>query len=166
MLQLIFASRPTKYDDQVLKAVRNSVVKNRNEGSVTGSLISRDDLFLYMLEGPERAVITTYNRIVAGRRHADVRLVSCKSCHADERLFSGWSIVEDSEQSWVWSRGEVADGALRSADAADAVWMFERLASLTDRGVHVLEPSARVHTCAEAQHRPADVRSASLEICH
>ena len=131
MLQIIYASRPTRYDAQVLQDIKAAVHQNCKDAGITGALISRDDLFVHLLEGSEHAVNATYARMKADPNNSEMRLLARKSGKDDARLFTEWSIVEDPEQSWIWSREDVARGAVEQAGASDAVWLFERLASLT-----------------------------------
>ena len=45
--------------------------------------------------------------------------------HAD-RLFPKWAMRDDPVRSWMWSREEVATGALDKISASDAFNIFQR----------------------------------------
>ena len=89
MKQLIYTSRATQAfqrDDllQILTASRH----NNAEFNVTGLLLYDARLFCQCLEGDEKDVNYTYNKIAADPRHGDVRLLMQRS--VEERDFSEW----------------------------------------------------------------------------
>ena len=70
-----------------LKAV--SVKRNR-ESEVTGALLYDDEWFVQTLEGQERAVEETLQRIMKDPRHANVEVVVRKQI--PERKFGQWAM--------------------------------------------------------------------------
>ena len=91
------------------------------EVGVTGSLICHSDLFLQMLEGPSGAVQRLYKKILADDRHADI--VKLRDEKSEVELFPTWAMQNDSHQSWMLSRSEIAN-----MSAEEAFTLFERLA--------------------------------------
>jgi len=88
---------------------------------VTGNLICHSDLFLQMLEGTSKAVHQLYEKILADDRHTDI--VKLRDEKSELRLFPSWAMRNDSHQSWMLSRSEIA-----KMSAAEALILFERLA--------------------------------------
>ena len=88
---------------------------------MTGNLICHSDLFLQMLEGPSRAVERLYEKILADDRHADI--IKLRDEKSELKLFSSWAMRNDSHQSWMLSRSEIAN-----MTAEEVLVLFERLA--------------------------------------
>jgi len=125
--QIVYASRPFGYDDAVLRQILGTARTINAETGITGSLICREDMYLQLLEGPEQEVEATYERIANDDRHIDVtRLVTLP---IQMRMFTSWAMRHDPAQSWMWSREEVADGAIMRASAEDILSVFVRLAN-------------------------------------
>jgi hypothetical protein len=57
----------------------------------------------------------------------DVVRLSCEP--VSERLFPGWSMRDDPLHTWMWTREDVAAGALRSADRGTLLSVFARVAA-------------------------------------
>jgi hypothetical protein len=125
-MQLIYASRPFGYDELVLAGILSSARRNNSRDGITGALICREDLFVQLLEGRRDVVTATYARILQDDRHVDV--VTLWSGDLEERLFPKWSMRHDPARSWMWTREEVADGAVDRASTAEIRGIFERLA--------------------------------------
>jgi len=127
LTQLIYMSKPFGYDpvllDDILRIAR---ARNRRLG-ITGTLISRSDLFLQMLEGPRQAVSDTFARILEDERHIEVLLV--QMADAEGRLFSTWEMRDDPMPSWMWTREQVEAGDHREASAQEVYDIFERIAA-------------------------------------
>ena len=119
---VIYVSRPTHFDHMVLDNILTTSRSNNLEDGVTGNLICHSDLFLQMLEGPSEAVRRLYEKILADDRHADI--VKLRDEKSKFKLFSSWAMRNDSHQSWMLSRSEIAN---MSAD--EALKLFERLVS-------------------------------------
>ena len=118
---VIYVSRPTHFDHMVLDNILKTSRSNNLEVGVTGSLICHSDLFLQMLEGPSIAVERLYERILADDRHAEI--VKLRDEKSERKLFPSWAMRNDSHQSWMLSRSEIA-----SMNAEGALILFERLA--------------------------------------
>ena len=78
-----------------------------------------------MLEGPSKAVQRLYEKILADDRHADI--VKLRDEKYELRLFRSWAMRNDSHQSWMLSRSEIAN-----MSAEEALKLFERLARETN----------------------------------
>lgn len=106
---------------------------NNAERGVTGALVSYDDWFAQVLEGPEAAVTVLYDRIRVDPRHNGVELDSAEP--APRRLFERWAmaIVADHGQPdlpVVATSGGLSQGApWKVTPAQEAV--LTRLRDLT-----------------------------------
>ena len=125
LIQVIYASRPLGFDEASLVSILGVSRSCNERDEITGALICREDLYLQLLEGPEAAVDATFRRIEKDPRHANIRLLS--RCPAVKRLFPLWAMRDDPARSWMWTRQEVAGGAVGRATAAEAIAIFERL---------------------------------------
>ena len=118
---VIYVSRPTHFDHMVLDNILKTSRSNNLEVGVTGNLVCHSDLFLQMLEGPSEAVGRLYERILADTRHADI--VKLGDEKSEMKLFPSWSMRNDSHQSWILSRTNIAN-----MSSEDSLKLFERLA--------------------------------------
>ena len=118
---VIYVSRPTHFDHIVLDNILTTSRFNNPEIGVTGNLICHSDLFLQMLEGPSTQVHRLYERILVDNRHADI--VKLRDEKSESRLFPSWAMRNDSHQSWILSRSEIA-----SMNPEQAFALFKRLA--------------------------------------
>lgn len=129
LLQLSYASRPFGFDQPTLNAILFDSRRCNLRDGITGALICRDDIYLQLLEGPEAAVEAAYARIRQDDRHVEVRALTRRGIADDARLFGLWAMRDDPAATTIWTRDEVAAGAVERA-TPDEVWvMFERLAS-------------------------------------
>ena len=124
--QLIYASRPFGFDEAVLNGILVGARRYNAEHDITGALICRADLYLQLLEGPEKTVKALYRQITTDNRHVEVEQLLSRS--ADQRLFPDWAMLHDPAKSWLWSAEEVSDGALRHASEDEIIGVFERSA--------------------------------------
>ncbi|MFZ5962493.1 BLUF domain-containing protein [Thalassococcus sp. BH17M4-6] len=124
LMRLIYASRPFGYDNAMLAGILVDARRSNLANDITGSLIARADLYLQLLEGPEAAVRGTYNRIRRDDRHVDVQLLVYRE--AAERLFAGWTMRDDPAKSWMWTREDLARGALQKTTPEEIEAVFER----------------------------------------
>jgi Sensors of blue-light using FAD len=127
LLQLTYASRPFGFDAGLLTGILFDARRCNTRDGITGALICRDDLFLQLLEGPEKAVEATYARICADDRHIEVRRLTRRMIADDARMFGAWAMRDDPAASWVWSRAEVDAGVPERASEEEVLAMFRRL---------------------------------------
>ena len=118
---VIYVSGPTQFDHMVLDNILITFRSNNIEVGVTGNLICHSDLFLQMLEGPSNEVERLYEKVLADDRHADI--VKLRDEKSELKLFPSWAMQNDSHQSWMLSRSEIA-----SMTAEEALILFESLA--------------------------------------
>ena len=130
LIQLIYSSRPFGFDDAALNGILIIARRNNPRDAITGALICRHDLYLQLLEGPQAAVEARYQSIGRDDRHLEV--VKRVSRPVTERLFPMWAMRDDPARSWMWTAEEVRQGALDSANPADFVAVFNRLAAEVD----------------------------------
>ena len=123
--QLIYSSRPFGYDEATLNGILAEARRFNAEHDITGALICRHDLYLQLLEGPQKIVESLYQRITVDARHLEVELLVEQP--VNQRLFPQWAMLHDPAQSWLWSPREVRDGAIRRASEEEVIEMFERL---------------------------------------
>lgn len=74
-----------------LARILSAGLKNNPPQGLTGVLAVDGDRFIQVLEGPRRAVSSTFRRIAADERHHYVELVMCGE--VDQRCFSDWSVA-------------------------------------------------------------------------
>ena len=124
--QLIYSSQPFGYDAATLNGVLLDARRCNARDGISGALICRDDIYLQLLEGPETAVRTAFERIARDDRHLDIRTHLSESI--SRRSFGQWAMLHDPARSWIWSREEIAAGALDRASAEEVRGVFDRLA--------------------------------------
>jgi Sensors of blue-light using FAD len=126
VFQMIYASRPFGYDEFSLVGILASARANNQRDGITGCLICREDLFLQLLEGELKPVMTTYDKIVRDQRHTEVRLL----CSGDvpARQFPEWAMRHDPARSWMWTAAAVASGAPAQASVIEVREIFARVA--------------------------------------
>lgn len=126
LVQLVYASRPFGFDQAILSNLLLDSRRANARDDITGALIARHDLYLQLLEGPEKKVEDVYARILNDDRHVEVtKLVDRPIQH---RLFPGWAMRDDPADSWVWSIEEVRDGAIERSTEDEVLGFFARLA--------------------------------------
>jgi Sensors of blue-light using FAD len=130
LLQLVYASRPFGFEVNILSAILIEARRCNARDGITGALICRDDLYLQLLEGPERAVERTYARICADDRHVEVRGLTRRMIADDARMFAAWAMRDDPAASWIWSRAEVDAGVPDRASEDEVLGMFQRLPAM------------------------------------
>ncbi len=126
LTRLIYASQPFGFDDAILNGILAAARRNNRRDDITGALVCRADLYLQMLEGPELAVKSAFQRIQRDDRHVDVSLIW--SGAVGERLFPAWAMRDDPARSWMWNRAEVSAGAARNASRSEIDAVFARVA--------------------------------------
>ena len=100
LLQLTYASRPFGFEASILSSILIEARRCNARDGITGALICRDDLYLQLLEGPEKAVERTYARICADDRHVEVRGLTRRMIADDARMFGAWAMRDDPARSW------------------------------------------------------------------
>ena len=79
------------------------------------------------MEGPEKAVRATYERIRRDDRHLELRQ------HVNEtvarRLFGDWAMLHDPAQSLIWSPEELTDDRRAALYPSELRRIFETLAT-------------------------------------
>lgn len=125
LYQLIYVSRPFGFDAPILNSILMKARQLNARDGITGALICRADMYLQLLEGAKPLVEAAFDRIARDDRHLEVnRLVSGP---IDKRLFGQWAMRDDPVKSWMWSKKEVADGAIPRASQDEVIAVFERL---------------------------------------
>ena len=82
---------------------------NNERDDITGALICRADLYLQLLEGPQKQVMKTFARIENDDRHTEVDVLISERTLARE--FPHWSMLDDPARTWLWTQSEIASGA-------------------------------------------------------
>jgi hypothetical protein len=130
MIQLIYSSKPFGFDEAALNGILSIARRNNPRDGITGALICRHDLYLQLLEGPQAAVEARYRSIARDDRHLDV--VKRVSRPVTERMFPNWAMRDDPARSWMWTVGEIDQGALDRAAPDEFIDVFSRLAAEID----------------------------------
>ncbi len=130
LIQLIYSSKPFGFDEATLNGILSIARRNNPRDAITGALICRRDLYLQFLEGPQAAVETRYLSIARDDRHLEV--VKRFSRPVTERLFPKWAMRDDPARSWMWTPGEIDQGALDRAGPDEFISIFSRLAAEVD----------------------------------
>ena len=86
MIQLIYISSTNdELPDFELESILESSVRHNYSHDITGLLIYSNGSFLQVIEGSEKAVEETYERIYRDSRHHNITLISRHPIH--ERVF-------------------------------------------------------------------------------
>ncbi len=106
MLRIVYIStartQPTAED---LEAILARSRRNNTSVGVTGLLVSGGRRFLQALEGPEEAVVRTFDRIRADPRHFAV--VELARTPIEQRAFGQWAMAHE-EGAQVGEDGNLA----------------------------------------------------------
>ncbi len=119
MRQLIYSSRwsdiARRDIDLTLQQIIAKSIQNNRLVDITGCLLTRDDLFIQLLEGPSRGIADTFKRIAADERHRDIAVIADTS--TDRRLFQQWSMAFAKQTQTIAGAldGEGAKGMLLAA---------------------------------------------------
>jgi hypothetical protein len=119
---LIYVSRPVDFDQATLTQILTTCRKNNTQRGITGALICRSDLYLQFLEGPAEQIERTYAKIQQDPRHTDPKLLARGT--ATERLFEKWAMRDAPLKSGMWTREEVASGAVENLTGDAALEVF------------------------------------------
>lgn len=123
--QIIYTSQPFGFDDAMLGGILVQARRNNPRNDITGCLICRQDLYLQLLEGPEAAIDTLYDKIKGDDRHLAV--VQLSKASVTTRMFPDWAMRDDPAQSWLWPPQAVAAGVLFQASPDSLRAVFARV---------------------------------------
>lgn len=101
-------------DRQIEDIVADAAIANLENG-IYGALITCNDVFIQVLEGPLGKIEATFERICSDLRHRHVRLIELEA--TEERLFEDWQMVRVDVQEDLW--GSFADLELGSFNTLD-----------------------------------------------
>lgn len=131
LLRIIYSSQPFGFDEAALAGILLDARRCNTRDGVTGALICRRDVFVQLLEGPERQVRDAFARISRDDRHVDVVLHVSEA--VAERMFGEWAMLHDPALSWLPPETDTPGDGLdrvRANDAAANVrGIFEALAT-------------------------------------
>ena len=104
---------PETYPDEIREILAKSRANNAHD-NLTGGLLFSDGCFAQVLEGPLKAIETTFERIQCDERHHEVTVL--QSGPIEARDFPDWSMAftgaDASDKSWVGSKlSEAFSGA-------------------------------------------------------
>ena len=128
MYRLVYISKPFGFDTSVLNGLLIDSRENNQKNDITGSLICRADIYLQMLEGPEEKVLKTFDKIKKDDRHLEIEVLLTEKDIKD-RLFPNWAMKDDPVESWMWSKKEIADGAVQESSKEKIFNIFKKIAS-------------------------------------
>ncbi len=131
VFRAVYTSRPFGFDNAILSGILQSAQRLNARDGVTGALICRGDIYLQLLEGPEKLVMNTLERIKRDDRHIEVTLRIAQS--EAERMFGKWAMLHDPATSWIWSQKEVSAGAVERATPDEIMAIFIKLQGLHDQ---------------------------------
>jgi hypothetical protein len=127
LVRMVYSSQPFGFDDAILAGILMDARRCNARDGVTGALICRREVFLQMLEGPERQVHDTFARIGRDDRHMDVALHL--SAPASARMFGNWAMLHDPARSVLLPpSGAIGEGIHRFT-AEQVMGIFRQLAA-------------------------------------
>ena len=132
LVQLVYASQPFGYDVSILSGILLDARRLNARDGITGALVCRQDIYLQLLEGPERNVQATFERIGRDDRHLDVRVLVSRP--VTDRLFGEWAMLHDPADSLIWTQAQVDDGRLDTATPDEVTALFAGLADRVRAG--------------------------------
>ncbi|MGI1661296.1 BLUF domain-containing protein [Palleronia sp. KMU-117] len=132
LLRIIYSSQPFGFDEGVLAGILLDARRCNTRDGVTGALICRRDVFVQLLEGPERQVRDAFARISRDDRHVDI--VMHLSEPVSERLFGQWAMLHDPARSWFPDGTDASGDGLDRVRAANLSAVFKALAAESQAG--------------------------------
>ena len=123
--QLVYCSQPFGFSLEILSAILVASRANNKKNDITGALICRSDIFLQLLEGPEKQVKNTYDAIQNDDRHVNVYGLIDRPI--EKRLFPAWAMKDDPVKTWMWSREDVTNGIVKSLSEKEVEEVFFKL---------------------------------------
>ncbi|MEJ8283366.1 MULTISPECIES: BLUF domain-containing protein [Curtobacterium] len=94
LLSLVYMSAADEpFDQDRLDALLEHARARNGASGLSGLLVYKDGRFMQLLEGPEAAVLETYQRIIEDPRHTDVGLLVEERIHTPR--FGEWTMAFD-----------------------------------------------------------------------
>ena len=92
IFQKVYFSNSTDLFDENfdIPNILEKSIKNNNENNISGLLLYHSGCFLQLLEGKEKDVENTFDRISQDKRHQNLITIIKTSCN--ERIFKNWSM--------------------------------------------------------------------------
>ena len=121
---------------QVVAQILETSRRNNAKVDVTGALLFNAGAFAQVLEGPQRAIESTFERIQRDVRHGDVTVLQCGP--AEDRGFSNWSmgfVGRSAAGRALWDGIAVESGFDLSRLNGDAVFTMLHELVLEEEGV-------------------------------
>ena len=112
---LIYVSNPVGFNEKNIKNILETSNINNKKNKVTGCLIYRQDLYLQFLEGPQKELEFTYNKILSDKRHTDIHKLSENS--TKRRLFTNWAMRGDPLMTSMWTHKDIKDGKVKKLNS-------------------------------------------------
>ena len=139
---LIYVSNPVGFNEKNIKNILETSNINNKKNKVTGCLIYRQDLYLQFLEGPQKALEFTYNKILSDKRHTDIHKLSENS--TKRRLFTNWAMRGDPLMTSMWTNKDIKDGKVSPWLILNSKTGKEMLSKFNDEQLqivfHVMNP--------------------------
>ena len=128
---LIYVSNPVGFNEKNIKNILETSNINNKKNKVTGCLIYRQDLYLQFLEGPQKELEFTYNKILSDKRHTDIQKLSENS--TKRRLFTNWAMRGDPLMTSMWTNKDIKDGKVKKLNSNEALKLFEKFSREIDQ---------------------------------
>jgi hypothetical protein len=119
------------YKILIFKNILETSNINNKKNKVTGCLIYRQDLYLQFLEGPQKELEFTYNKILSDKRHTDIHKLSENS--TKRRLFTNWAMRGDPLMTSMWTNKDIKDGKVKKLNSNEALKLFEKFSREIDQ---------------------------------
>ena len=129
--RVVYVSEKTNVFETTLKDIVASSKKNNPKEDVTGCLLSGNNSFLQLLEGPAEFINTLYSKISKDSRHKNVTTLCDEKI--DERLFLSWSMKLAPFEKIEWSSEDFNSGNFLNITSEEALNVFTRLNEFTRR---------------------------------
>ncbi len=92
LLSLVYMSAANQvFDQERLDALLEYSRQRNGAAGLSGMLVYKDGRFMQLIEGPESAVLETYQRIIEDPRHTDVGLLVEERIHTPR--FGEWTMA-------------------------------------------------------------------------
>ena len=128
--QIIYASQPFGYDSSLLSTILEESRRCNSRDSISGALVSRQDIYIQLLEGSMEAVDAAYGRICRDDRHVGIKQFVRR--RVSRRFFGKWAMLHDPEISLIWSQQQIKDGVLARISQAEIIGMFKSISIRSD----------------------------------